>query len=304
MNPKAVLGQISIALIAGLSLVGCAAAMPQVAPPPSAAYRGDAPVVPLGKPMNGLPETAAHTNDGSQLSDLKRMVIQIASIDLVVKDVDQQMPRVITLASELGGFVQSSSISKVPDGSVAQLTLKIPSERLDKALVALRSMGEVREEKMSGQDVTTEYSDAGTQIKNLEAAETQLRAIMAKTEKQEDVLKVFNELTRVRGEIEKLKGRMLLLSQSSDLATINITLTPPALPARPKPLGSTWNVGEELNLAFDSLKHGMQGIATLAIRLVVVVLPQVLVVLIPLVIGFKLLLLLLHWLLPKGKPAA
>ena len=78
---------------------------------------------------------------------------------------------------------------------------------------------EVRDEKVSGDDVTAEYVDLSSRLKNLEAAEEQLRDILARAEKTEDVLAVFNQLTAIRGEIEQVKGRMQYLSQSAALAT-------------------------------------------------------------------------------------
>lgn len=292
-------------LMTTLSLMACASAPGYGAPssvapaaPPGLPSKS---VGPVGNAAGG--ETAPAGSGQAQIDQANRMVIQIATLSLVVKDVDQQLPAAYKIATDLGGFVQDSNMSKVPDGTIAQFTLKVPADRLEKAMVALRAMGEVREEKMTGQDVTAEYADADTQVKNLESAETQLRAIMAKTDKQEDVLKVFNELTRVRGEIEKLKGRMNLLARSVAMATINVSMTPPALPGQLQSLDPVWSLSGQFGEAFGSLKRGMQNIVTLAIQLVVVVLPQLVVVLVPLVLGFKLLIALLHWLLPKGKPA-
>ena len=308
MNTKPI--ATAVCLLASLMLAACAAASPPSAPIFAAPRQAnDRVAAPSNAPLEaGSAEQTSSAGNPSgalaQASTANRMVIQIASINLVVKDVDQQLPAAYKLATDLNGFVQGSTLTKVENGSIAQFTLKVPSESMEKALIALRAMGEVREEKISGQDVTAEFADLDVQVKNLESAETQLRAIMAKTEKQEDVLKVFNELTRVRGEIEKLKGRMNFLSRSADLATINVTMTPPALPTRPLGLAPVWSVSQEFSDAFSTLKYGVQNIARLAILLVIVVLPQLALVLVPMLIGIKILAWLWRRLFPKARAVA
>ena len=64
----------------------------------------------------------------------------------------------------------------------------------------------------------------------------------AEDAKAEDVLKVYQELTKVRGEIERVKGRMQYLGNLAALAIVTIELIPDIL-AKPvvepgwRPLG-------------------------------------------------------------------
>lgn len=254
------------------------AARPAAAPAPAA-------VGGVAAPAN------SSANSAQAQADAERLVIRNATLKLVVKNTEEDMSSIGKMAAEMGGFVNSSSTTKYDKGLQATLSLKIPSKQFDEMMSKLRKMAiEVQEEKITGQDVTAEFSDLDAQVKNLEAAETQLRGIMAKTEKSDDVLKVFNELTKVRGQIEQLKGRMNFLSRSAALATINVTLTPDKL-AEPVVLPG-WRPDGVAKQAFEALLKALQTLGTLAIWLVIYALPIGLLVFGPPV-------LIIRWLLKR-----
>jgi hypothetical protein len=83
---------------------------------------------------------------------------------------------------------------------------------------------DVLSENVSGQDVTSEYTDLESQLRNLEAAEQALVEIMDNAKNTEDVLDVFDELTYYRGQIETVKGRMQYLSESAALSAISVEI--------------------------------------------------------------------------------
>ena len=72
-----------------------------------------------------------------------------------------------------------------------------------------------RSESTTGQDVTEQYTDLDSQLRNLEASEAQLLELMKQAGTVEEILKVQQELTNTRGQIEQIKGQMQYLEQSS-----------------------------------------------------------------------------------------
>ncbi len=163
-----------------------------------------------------------------------------------------------------------------------QITLRVESKNFDAALSDIRKLAiEVQSESVRGEDVTAEYVDLGSQLKNLEAAEAQLQKIMAEATKTEDVLNVYQRLIEIRGQIDQIKGRMKYLSQSAALSTINVSLTPDAL-TQPVEVGG-WRVEGVLKSAVEALIGALQGLASIAIWLVVVALPILFMILLPIV---------------------
>jgi hypothetical protein len=79
-------------------------------------------------------------------------------------------------------------------------------------------------ENISGQDVTREYTDLKSRLKNQEDAAEALRKIMDEARRTEDVLQVYQELNRVTEQIEVLKGQIRYYDESSRLSAISVRI--------------------------------------------------------------------------------
>ncbi len=138
---------------------------------------------------------------------------------------------------------------------------------------------EVRSENISGQDVTQEYTDLESQLRNLEAAEEDLREIMGSLTKAEDVLRVYENLRQVRQEIEIIKGRMQYFEQSARLSAISIELLPDVV-SQPLQIGR-WQPEGTAKEALQALIKALQFLANATIWIVIYVLPVLLLLSIP-----------------------
>lgn len=160
----------------------------------------------------------------------QRMVIENVDLSLVVKAPHQRAGEIGLWAKQWGGFVVSNNLYEVtlPNGGKApqaELVIRIPSEKLEEALSKLKlDVVEVTNENRTGQDVTQEYTDLSSRLKNLEATEKQLTQIMEKADKTEDVMAVFSQLSQVREQIEVIKGQMKYYEQSVALSAVIIRL--------------------------------------------------------------------------------
>jgi len=179
-------------------------------------------------------ERAYDSGTGSSASEVERMIVYNASLEIAVEDPVSAMESVINMAEEAGGFVVSSNVyqSYTSSGSTlprANLTVRVPAGQLDSIMDAIKALTpspdkDVISECVSGQDVTSEYTDLESRLRNLEAAEEALVALMEKAQDPEDVLNVFDELTYYRGEIEIVKGRMQYLEESTALSAITVDI--------------------------------------------------------------------------------
>jgi PKD repeat protein len=155
----------------------------------------------------------------------ERMIIRNGSLQLVVKDVAEALKQITDLAGAYGGFVVNSNIQESQSRLYGNISVRVESKRFNEALAALRALAEdVKSESTSGQDVTEEYTDLTANLRNLQAAESQLLELMKKAGTVTEILGVQKELVTTRGEIEQTKGRMQYLEQSSDLALIQVGL--------------------------------------------------------------------------------
>jgi len=155
-----------------------------------------------------------------------RRIIRRANLEVELSDVDRGIARLTAAVDSLGGYVADTQTHTDAEGTVqGVITAYVPPELFSRAVDELAALGRVTSRRIAGQDVSEEFVDLEARVRNLEWHETQLRSIMAKAQKVADLLTVENELARVRGEIERLTGRVRFLKARSELATIQVNLT-------------------------------------------------------------------------------
>lgn len=280
-----------VVLFVGLMSWGCASReAPRPAAPPmeKSAYQAAAPV---------QEETTAATGEEA-LPDVERRIIYEADITLVVRDTEESARRVQDLAGQLGGYVVRANFYRQDGALAGNMTIRVPQEHFQEALDRLKGFAvRVDRENIRTNDVTSEYVDLQARLKNLEATEQELRELLKEVRQQtksaSDILEVYRELTRVREQIEEIKGRLQMLDKLTTYATINVELTPYELaqPVSTHP----WDPRVTLHRAWGALLNVLRFLLDATIYLVVVVLPAVILALIPLTLVVFLLRFLWRW---------
>lgn len=280
--------QIAMTLALGLALGACSAATDDAATDVTEAASG---MVTADRAMSPDEEEALY-RDGDGGFDLnlqildERKVIRQARLELHADDTRAAYDEIVRLAENAGGFVAQASVSPT-FGTDSQpevtLTLRIPSDRLTATLTAIKGLAdEVVTETQGAQDVTEQFIDLKARLTNLETFEVELRALLEEVRQQPDadpekLLRVFNEISAVRGQIEQIQGQLNFLEDMTALATLDLTITqtPAMVPITDEP----WAPGEAVREALGSLVTALQGTAELAIGFVLFVLPMMLLVL-------------------------
>jgi len=180
----------------------------------------------------GKPTAAGPESDPSVAAET-RLVIFTANLAVEVKEVRSAMDRVSDIALRMGGFVAGSSVSAFDISRSVSITIRVPRDRFSEALTAIEALGEVKQRLTRSDDVTEEYVDLKAQLENLKKQEQRLQELYARATTIDDILKVQRELERVRGEIDRLTGRLNFLDRNVELSTITVTLTEAQPPERP-----------------------------------------------------------------------
>jgi Domain of unknown function (DUF4349) len=193
-----------------------------------------------------------------------RRILRQAMVELTVADIDRGVPRVMDVVEAAGGFVAGTDAQTDATGTFrATLTAYVPTDRFAHALAGLDSLGRITRRQISGHDVSEEFVDLEARVRNLERHEGQLLAFMARAQKVSDLLSLENELARVRGEIERLTGRIRFLRARTDMATIQIGLVRTPLAAPDDGIARVW---EQIRVAFrDGWSVAFRVIATVVV---------------------------------------
>ncbi len=226
--------------------------------------------------------TTTKTNIATEASLTERIVIRNANLSLVVSDPSESSNQIAAMAEEMGGFVVNLNVYQTTfesgvEGERASITIRVPAEQLDEAIETIKEIAiEVRNEEISGQDVTEEYTDMQSRLRHLEAVEEQLLGFLEDADDTEDALRVFEQLEYKQSEIEVIKGRIQYLEESARLSRISIGLQPD-FADRPLQIGSWRPVGTAKD-AIEALVSTLQFIGNIIIVLVLYVLPVTLLI--------------------------
>jgi len=198
----------------------------------------------------------------------ERMIVRTGDMALVVEDIIHTRDDIAQLAVRFDGYVASSQISGEEEEMRGWISIRVADEKFDQALTELRNLAvRVKSERTSSQDVTEEYIDLQSRLNNAEATEKQYLALLEKATDVEDILKIYESLSRVRQEIEQIKGRMQYLERTSSMSRISVQLEPQATA---KPLvHAGWSALEALKSAVRGIVIFGQWLGTLAIWLLI-----------------------------------
>jgi hypothetical protein len=211
-----------------------------------------------------------------------RLIIKNASLTLIVSSVPEQLAQVKQIATDYNGFIVGQNIVKHNGYERANITLRVDADKLDTALDRLRKLSiEVRNENISGEDVTAEFVDLESNLKNLTAAEAQLQKLLDQAAKTEDVVEIFSQLTEIRGQIDTIKGRMKYLQTSAAQSLITLEMIPDA--ASQPVEAAPWRPGGTVNESVELLIRSLQGLVDAAIVFAIVIVPQLLLIALPIV---------------------
>jgi hypothetical protein len=274
---------LSFIFILLLSACGAATMAPQN-------FRSDL-AIPAGSIAEGADREAAGVTDNSAsvppapvINPSDRIVLMDASLDLVVNDPADAASKITDMAFAKGGWVVASNITQSVYGNAGekyyagQISIRVPADSADQLKATLAEIEalavEVKSRSLNGRDVTAEYTDAQSRLRNLRASQDRLLVIM-ETADPTMVIQVEQQLRQVAGEIEVLEGQINYYDTASKYSLITISLQP-YIPSQPISIGG-WHPEGVAKEAVEDLIHGLQNLVDVLIRLGICGIPALLV---------------------------
>ena len=203
----------------------------------------------LSKSMSGDMAYSAEAGGGSDTSAIDRKIVRTGSMTMEVNDIGKSQADIADIAVQYQGYVVSSNLNADKEQPSGFISFRVPADKFSDALSRLRALAvKVTYENTNSQDVTEQYTDLKAQLSNYEATEAQYLELLKKADNVQDMLDVQRELSNVRGNIERVKGRIQYLERTSDTSLIEATLN------KSKPIGeSSWDVSGVFTHAVNGL---------------------------------------------------
>lgn len=154
------------------------------------------------------------------------MILRTAQIVLTTRNFTQTRDALQTVLQRHGGHIgQLNVASPVAAARTLQASLRIPATQLEAVMAEIRGLGRVESENQGGEEVTQQYVDLEARLANSRIAEQRLADVLRqRTGKISDILDVEKEMSRVRGEIERMEAERKNLGDRVSFATLNVTV--------------------------------------------------------------------------------
>jgi len=198
--------------------------------------------------------SSSGNQESEQLTNIsERKVSKNAQLEIKVKSLDDSMNFITQKTNSYSGYIVNSS-SNTPNSDyeikTANMSVRVPSDSLDKFLKEIKvHANETKHESIYTQDITAEYIDVKAKITNMESSEQRLKNLLDKTESVNEIVEVEKELSRLRAEIDSLKGRFKFMENSVVTSLVHIYME-----EIPNPVSindPSWNTRD---IALDAIK--------------------------------------------------
>ncbi|HRS74979.1 MAG TPA: DUF4349 domain-containing protein, partial [Anaerolineaceae bacterium] len=241
-------------------------------------------VEPMEPMLDSYAESAGSPGIAAAGVESVQMIMMNASLSIAVDDPAATLRDVQQLAKGMGGYTVSSNLYKSYTSSgvevpQANLIIRVPAERLDEAMQKIKDMtGDPKKytlnESVSGQDVTKEYTDLKSRLRNLEEADAKLSEFYENAANTEDALSIYSQKMQVTEQIEIIKGQIKYYDESVSTSSITLQIQSKETIAPITVAG--WQPSGVARDALQALLDFGKGLVNFLIWLVILVVPIVL----------------------------
>ena len=214
-------------------------------------FTADSPIAPMDVAEEAGVRHQLVSNASPELEEQK--IIKTASLIFETKDVETTHQKILKLASQHKGLVQSDNSGKDYNRLYKNLTVRIPTENFQHFINAISEGVEYFDRRdISRQDVSEEFVDLEARLKAKRILEERYLELLKKANKVEEMLQIERELSNIREEIEARQGRLQYLQNQVSMSTVNIEFYKTTAET-----GITQSYGQKMKNAFQGGWNGI-----------------------------------------------
>ena len=246
----------------------------------SSGSRAGSPAQPSsGGKASGASGSAAQQVSPASLRAAQQPLARRASVALEVKNISQAVARVrattaasdgIILAENIGttdGTAPLAERSNVSATTYGEITISVPSAKLDAVVADLASVGTVLRSTTSSDDVGSQIVDTQSRLETMRVSVARVRAFLDQAKGLDQVVALEAELTRRQSDLEALEAQLASLKDSVAMSPVQVSLTTQPEVVQPKKADTGFLAG--LRSGWDAFT----GSAAVALTVVGAVLP-------------------------------
>ena len=174
---------------------------------------------------------AASGTENRATVETGRKLIKTASMDVETEQFEQLMTALETQIKQIGGYIEDETVSGNqldwqgnPMMRWADLTVRVPKDRLDEFLNGVESAGNVIRRSENTQDVTLQYSDIESHKKTLKIEQERLWALLEKADSMDSIIALEERLSDIRYELESYESQLRLYDNQIEYSKVTLNI--------------------------------------------------------------------------------
>ncbi|WP_395242450.1 DUF4349 domain-containing protein [Agromyces sp. MMS24-K17] len=239
LAPAAAVAALLVALLAGCS----AGSSSSDSSSPGGVAGQPAPDAPVQEGPADLDGESGQSDDAADAGDqADREVVTTGWMSVTVDDPIASAEDAADATAAAGGRVDHRSETPGTDTqpASADLTLRIPSAKLEDVIAELRGYGTVNSISLDATDVTGQTEDLDARIEALEASIDRLTTLLGQATTTTDLIAIESEITTRQAELDSLTAQRDHLADQVAYSTLTLQLVTEGVAPEPAP-ASFWD---------------------------------------------------------------
>lgn len=175
------------------------------------------------------PEEEMEGSESPEVADTQRKLIKNVNLEVETEEFDTLLSTVEQKTEQLGGYIEESytyngSEYQGRKNRNANLTLRIPAEKLSAFLSEVAEVSNVISRNDSVTDVTLQYVDMESHKKALVAEQNRLLELLEQAENIEDIIAIESRLSEVRYQIESMESQLRTMDNQVSYSTVYLSI--------------------------------------------------------------------------------
>lgn len=155
--------------------------------------------------------------DGAKLIRDVYINMETTSLDSLVDEMEKR-------TSKLGGYIQDINLYNYTYSRSYNMMIRIPYAKVDSFLDGIENFGTVNNISDSTRDITLQYADSETRLKNLNQQHERLLGLLEKAENLTDIIEIEARLSEVETEIDSYTLEIKNYDNLVNYSTISLNI--------------------------------------------------------------------------------
>lgn len=173
-------------------------------------------------------EAAEEAATGSAVTS-NRKLIKTVYMDVETENFEELVSGIERKVEALGGYIENMNLyngsSYYGSGTrSANLTIRIPKERLDEFVTEVSETSNVVSKNESTEDVTLQYVDLESHKRALETEQERLLELLEQATTMEEIIAIEERMSQVRYELESMESQLRTYDNLVEFSTVEISI--------------------------------------------------------------------------------